>query len=312
MSAALRIGVTGAGGFVGSALLGRLAAAGHVLVPLVRRQSDDPYAVEVGDLADMDADAIVARTGPLDALVHLAALTASDRSDDDAAFRRANVDATRRVLALAQAAGARHIVFISTVKVHGNTSPPGHSFDETDMLAPADAYGRSKLAAEELVRAQAPSAGLAWTIIRPPLVYGPGAAANFARLARLAATGLPIPLGGIANRRSIVFIDNLCDFIATVLISSAARGETFLVADAEDLSTTELLRALAVAAGARAWLVPIPSRIVAALARATGRAGLADRLFGDLAVSCARARRLLGWTPPVSSAEGLRRTMAAR
>ena len=305
--------LTGATGFVGSQLMPVLRGAGWRVRAAVRSGRDAlPDGVEpvlVGDLSD--APDLRGALDGADAVIHLAGrahVMRETAADADAAFHRANVEASRRLARQAAASGVRRLVFVSSVKVNGERTGD-RPFAEADPPAPEDAYGRSKWAAEQALREIAAATGLEVVVIRPPLVYGPGVKGNFLRLLRLVATGVPLPLASVRNRRSLVSVWNLCDLIAATAAHPAAAGETFLVSDQRDLSTAELVRAIAAAMGRPARLVPFPPSALRIAGRALGQAAAVERLVGSLQVDSGKATRLLGWVPRVAVDEGLRRTV---
>jgi len=262
----------------------------------------------VGDLADLPNLSQPLRG--VDCVVHLAARAHVMRErarDPDSAYFRSNVLTTRHIAAQAALADVRRLVFVSSVKVLGEATD-GCPFRESDTPAPADAYGRSKLAAENALREVAATTGLETVVIRPPLVYGPGVKANFRNLMAAVARGLPLPLASIDNRRSIVSLWNLCDLIVRCIGQGAAAGETFLVADGRDLSTPELVRSLGCALGRRARLFPVAPILLRIGGRLLGRGDQMERLIRSLQVDASKAARLLGWEPPLSTQEGLART----
>lgn len=310
----MRVLVTGASGFVAGALLPRLAREAGVRLRVASRR---PLAsgrlalapgcepIVVGEL-DAFTDWRAALEG-VDAVVHLAARAHEVRegaAEALEAHRRVNIDGTARLVQAAAAAGVSRFVLLSTVKVHGDAG----AFRETDTPQPRGAYAASKLEAERAVRAAAALGAMQAVIVRPPLVHGPGARANLGALVRAVARGVPLPLGGVDNRRSLVGASNLADALAVALTHArAAEGDgTFLVSDGEDVSTPELVRRIAAALGRRARLVPVPSALLALAGRAVGRGAAVERLLGSLTVDITRARERLGWRPPVSLDEGLR------
>ncbi|MCC7274070.1 MAG: NAD-dependent epimerase/dehydratase family protein [Alphaproteobacteria bacterium] len=303
----MRVLVTGAAGFVGRALTARLAASGVAVVAAVRRAEGAPEgAVVVGDLA-APVDWSRALDG-VDAVVHLAARVHVMReraADPDAAFAAVNVAATRGLAEAARRAGVRRLVFVSSVKVLGERTLPGRPFRDGDPPAPEDAYARSKRDAEDVLVS---IAGLETAIVRPPLVYGPGAAGNLRALARLVRSGLPLPFAGLDNRRSLVGVGNLATAIETCLRHPAAAGGRFLVADWHP-STAELVRALAAAAGRPPRLWPLPSALFRVLAMLGGGAALA-RLTQSLEVD-ASGLAALGWRPATPPAAELAALMRA-
>jgi nucleoside-diphosphate-sugar epimerase len=230
-------------------------------------------------------------------------------ADSLAAFRVVNVEGTLRLARQAAAIGIKRFVFVSSVKVNGEETQPGRVFTESDASDPQDAYGISKYEAELGLRALAAQTGMEVVIIRPPLVYGFDAPGNFGALKRVVKRGWPLPLGAIHNQRSLVALDNLVDFIVICISHPMAANQTFLVSDGHDLSTTELVRGLARAAGVPARLLPVPVWALRAGATLLGKGNAMQRLCGNLQVDISKARRLLGWVPPVSVDDGLRQAV---
>jgi UDP-glucose 4-epimerase len=229
--------------------------------------------------------------------------------DPVAAFRAVNVAGTLNLARQAVASGVKRFVFISSVKVNGEATRLGAPFSVDDLPAPLDPYGVSKMEAERGLREISAQTGMELVIIRPPLVYGPGVKANFAALMRAVQKGWPLPLGSVHNQRSLVALDNLVDFIITCITHPQAANQTFLVSDGHDLSTTELVRGMTQAAGLPARLLPIPVWALHAGASLLGKGDAVQRLCGNLQVDISKARNLLGWVPPVSVEDGLRRAM---
>lgn len=308
-----RVLVTGATGFVGAALVPVLRRRGWRVRAAVRepgRTGADEETL-VGSLGE-PFDWSSALRG-VDCVAHLAArvhVMRDTAADPLAEFRRTNVAGTLALARAAAEAGVRRFVFVSSVKVNGEGTREGVSFGADDPPAPVDPYGVSKREAEDGLFEIGRNTGIEVVVIRPPLVYGPGVKANFEAMMRWLARGLPLPLGAIRNRRTLVGLDNLVDLIATCLEHPAAAGEIFLAGDDEDLSTTDLLRRLAAALGVRARLLPVPASMLETGAALLGKRAVAQRLCGSLQVDIGKARRLLGWMPPVAVDEGLRRTAA--
>lgn len=272
-------------------------------------------------LAEKEGDLAVGSIGPatdwsgalagIDCVVHTAArvhVMTDTVADPLASFREVNVAGTRRLAQQAAQAGVGRLVFLSSIKVNGEQSQPDRPFLPSDLPAPRDAYGLSKYEAEQALFAVAAQTGLEAVVIRPPLVHGPGVKANFLAMMQWLRKGYPLPLGAIENKRSLVALDNLVDLIVTCIDHPAAANQVFLAGDGEDLSTPELLRRLGTALASPARLLPVPVVWLKAGAKALGRDDLFQRLSGSLQVDISKARNLLGWNPPISVDEGLRRT----
>jgi len=306
--------VTGATGFVGRALCPVLAARGWRVRAALRRpprpgESDPaPEQVVVGDLGP-HTDWSRTLDGA-DAVIHLAGLAhiVSEASDAQIeAYRVINTEATAALARAAVERGVRRFVFASSARVLGDASP-GRPWTELDTPRPSDAYARSKWEAEQCLARICASRALEPVIVRPPLVYGPGAQANFLRLLQTVARGIPLPLGAVRNRRSLVYVANLADAIAICVDHPAAAGRTFLVSDSEDVSTPELARRIGAALGRRARLVPVPLWMLRWGAALVGRGADYRRLTSDFALDCSAIRAALGWVPRHPMQEGLRAT----
>jgi nucleoside-diphosphate-sugar epimerase len=308
----MRVLVTGATGFVGRTLCDHLAHHGHEVRRAVRaaRGTSAPDAVAtvvVGDVGP-STDWSAALAG-VDAVVHLAArvhMLEDTAADALAEYRRINVEGTRSLAAAARRAGVRRLLFLSSAKVHGERSV--RPFTEMDAPRPEDAYAVSKLEAEEALKQTLAGGQTQWTILRPPLVYGPAVGANFLRLVRAVARGVPLPLAAIDNRRSLVYVGNLVHAIRTCLEQEGAGGRTWLVSDAEDLSTPELVRRLARALGSPARLVPAPVWALRLAGALSGKTAAVNRLVDSLQVDPAAIRIALRWAPPCSVDQGLLET----
>lgn len=306
--------ITGATGFVGCALHIELVRRQDAVRTVVRRQSapsdelsEQIHLDNIGPSTDWSAALLgVSSVVHLAARVHVMQDTAVNPF---AAFCAVNVDGTLNLARQAAIAGVKRFVFISSVKVNGEGTLPGRSFTEKEVPDPQDAYGLSKHKAELGLRQLSHETGMEVVIIRPPLVYGPGVKANFAALMRAVQSGLPLPLGAVHNQRSFVALENLVDFIVTCNTHPKAANQTFMVSDGQDLSTTELVRGMAKAAGVPSRLLPVPVWALQAGAALLGKDDELQRLFGNLQVDISKARSLLGWAPPVSVEEGLLRAM---
>ncbi|MDZ7750176.1 MAG: SDR family oxidoreductase [Gammaproteobacteria bacterium] len=311
-----RILVTGATGLIGGALIARLLldGVGSVRATVRGLAGGLSAAVEVKPIGDLGPATDWSRAlGDVTAVVHTAArvhVMREQAADPLAVYRRDNVEGTLQLARQAAESGVRRFVFLSSIKVNGEETLPGRPCRAADAPRPEDAYGISKLEAEQGLMNLAQEAGMEVVILRPPLVYGPGVKGNFAALIKALARGLPLPLGAITdNRRSLVGLDNLVDLIRVCLEHPAAANQVFLAGDGEDLSTAELLRRLGQALGRPARLIPVPPALMKAGARALGREGVCRRLCGSLQVDIAPTCERLDWTPPLGVDEALARTV---
>ncbi|MHB8159805.1 MAG: UDP-glucose 4-epimerase family protein [Thermoleophilia bacterium] len=311
----MKILITGINGFIGTGLRSRLLHSGHTVIGATNKANSTRLALEgVETIAIGTVNAATDWRNALadcEAVVHLAArvhVMRDEATDPLAEFRAVNVEGTLNLARQAAEADIRRFVYLSSIKVNGEQTLPGRPFTEPNVPAPLDPYGISKHETEEGLRRLAQQTGMEVVIIRPPLVYGPGVKANFLNMMRWLHKGVPLPLGAINNRRSLVALDNLIDFIVTCLDHPAAANQTFLVSDGEDLSTTDLLRRVAAALNVPARLLPVPQKLLEACFSMLGKGDLAQRLCGSLQVDIAKAGKMLDWNPPVSVDEGLRRT----
>ncbi|MCG7871430.1 MAG: SDR family oxidoreductase [Candidatus Thiodiazotropha lotti] len=304
-----KILVTGANGFVGTHLCPYLLDQGYsVRAALRSRQAAWQVGEQtvVGDIS-ADSDWQQALQG-VDSVIHLAgrAHVMRESTDDPLSlFRQVNVAGSLRLAEQAMVAGVRRFVYLSSIKVNGESSS-AKPLAADDPAKPEDAYGQSKWEAEQALKDYLANGDMELVIVRPVLVYGAGVKGNLQSLVRWIRNGVPLPLAGVENRRSLVGIDNLLDFLQLCIEHPAAAGEAFLVADGEDLSTPRLIRMLAQAMGVKAKLFPLPNRVLRLLGRLSGRSAAIDRLCGDLQVDLDKNRRLLGWTPKQSVEAGLR------
>ena len=303
--------VTGATGFVGRHLCALLARRGYEVVGTARSlpagAGNPGYELyEVADIgADVDWDPVL---DGVDFVVHLAArVHVMDEQENDplAAFRRVNVEGTQRLLRSDGMRNVKRFVFLSTVKVHGE-STRASPFTVGDTPAPADPYAQSKLEAERSLEGIGSEIGLETVIIRPPLVYGPGVGGNYYRLMKMVSKGVPLPFRRIDNRRSLVGVDNLCDLILECLSNPSASGRRFLVSDNSDVSTAGLIRSIAGAMSRPARLVPVPLPLLRFAARLLGRSAEATRLTESLRVDIQDTMRTLNWEPPVTLTDGVK------
>lgn len=306
--------LTGSTGFVGSTLLVslkkhhefRAISAVRQLGSSVFRLNEE--AVVVGNI-DGSTDYTAAIVG-VSVVVHAAArahIMRDEVQDPLMEYRKVNVEGTLNLAKQAAAVGVKRFVFISSIKVNGESTTVGNPFRAGDVPAPKDAYGLSKLEAERGLLQLGEETGMEVVIIRPPMVYGPGVKGNFASMIKLVEKAIPLPLGAIHNKRSLVGIDNLVDLIIRCMDHPAAANQVFLAGDGDDLSTTELLRGVGKAMGRPARLIPIPAGMLQFGATLLCKKAVAQRLLGSLQVDIRKTCELLDWKPPYTVEEGLRR-----
>lgn len=304
----MKLLVTGANGFLGRALCAGLIKQGLTVAATVREKAniEGCIPVEIGNInnatdwkfALLDVGVVV----HLAARVHVMQDKAANPLDE---FRKVNVDGTLNLARQAAEAGVKRFIFVSSVKVNGEHTLFNQPFTESQSPSPQDAYGLSKLEAEQGLLLIAQKTGMEVVIIRPSLVYGAGVKANFLSMMRAVKRGIPLPLGAIHNQRSFVYVGNLVSLIMHCIDHPAAANQVFLVSDGHDLSTTELLQECAVALGVKPKLLPVPQKLIELGAAMIGKRDVAQRLCGNLQVDITKARKLLGWQPPYTVADGL-------
>lgn len=314
----LNLLITGATGFIGSALVDRLLKDGVNVSAGIRSGKD--YESLPPKIRRVQTDLplnTAGYTGPLkgvDVLIHLAG-RAHVRPDSFVnplqEFRKANVHHTEKLAIQAANSGVKRFIFISSVGVNGAESFR-HPFTSEDMPAPHSPYSVSKYEAEKVLKTVAAKTGMEVVIIRPPLVYGPNAPGNFGVLMKWLYLGIPLPFGSICNQRSFVALDNLIDLILICITHRNAVNQTFLVSDGEDVSTTELLCRMALAIKSPTLLIPVPSSLIKFTAVLLGRRYLAQGLLGSLQVDIEKTRSVLGWTPPLTLDQGLKKAAQGR
>lgn len=310
----MRILLTGASGLVGSAVQARLLANSLFKLRSAYRQlpAEVPAGVDACLVEGLGPDTDwQAALDAVEVVIHCAArVHVMDESEPDplAAFRRTNVQGTLRLARQAAEAGVGRFIFVSSIKVNGEGTLLGKPFMADDVAAPADPYGISKMEAEQGLRTLAAETGMEVVIIRPVLVYGPGVKANFRSMMSWLSKGVPLPLGAINNKRSLVALGNLVDLIVTCVDHPAAANQTFLVSDDDDLSTTELLRRMGRALGKPAGLLPVPVWVLEGAALLVGKRAFSQRLCGSLQVDIEKTKRLLNWSPPMSVDAALAKT----
>ncbi|WP_298448149.1 SDR family oxidoreductase [uncultured Marinobacter sp.] len=313
MTNRLRILVTGANGFVGGSLFHRFSKDPKLeCVGVVRSGSVHVDAIEnIVAIGDMDKPVNWSSVlSGQDVVVHTAArahIMKDESADPLSAYRAVNSTGTLNLARQAAAAGVKRFIFISSIKVNGEQTATDQPFYSRDTPAPQDFYGISKHEAEQALRELAAETGMEVVIIRPPLVYGPGVKGNFASMIKLVSKGLPLPLGAVHNKRSLVALDNLVDLIITCIDHPGAANQTFLVSDGEDLSTTQLLKGVAEAMGRPSRLIPVPAGLLQLGATLLGSKAVAQRLFGSLQVDISHTQKTLNWAPPLTVKQGLQR-----
>jgi nucleoside-diphosphate-sugar epimerase len=288
MTGPLRVAITGANGFIGRALADHLAAMGHATVCLARR--DGVIYTDIDDLAR--------RLDGAHAVVHLAARAHQQGRAGDFNI---NQEITHAVCQAARRVEVSHLVYLSSIGVNGNATC-GTPFRESDLPIPLEPYALSKMHCEQIVK----DSGLAYTLVRPSMVYGPGAPGNFSRLLGLVRSGWPLPLQGTANQRNFLALDNLLDVLVLCLSHPAAVGELFLAADVQTISTQQLVEAMARGLDRHVRLFTPPGFALRAAA-AMGAARTVNSLYGDLVVDTAKLQGVLGWRPRTSALTGIER-----
>ncbi|WP_422137485.1 UDP-glucose 4-epimerase family protein [Endozoicomonas sp. ALC020] len=310
--------ITGATGFIGKSLVNKL------------KTMTLPYRCCIRDrtaFSDLSPEKNIVIVGNIDGktdwrlplrnikiVIHLAArahITVVSSSDSRNEYKKINTDGTLNLARQAAKAGVQRFIFISTIKVNGETTSGLPAFNETSKLTPQDPYAISKCEAEIGLKRIINETGMDLVIIRSPLVYGPGVKANFFSLMKLADSSLPLPFGAINNSRSMLYVGNLADFIVRCIDHPAAANQTFLISDNNDLSLAMLVRLLRTSLGRSVHLLPIPSCMLRAVAILVGKRELTSKLIGDLQVDPAKAIHLLDWEPPYSVEQGIQATVAA-
>jgi len=310
--------ITGATGLVGHAVTQRLSDLKSVEVTVLVRSYARTLADKVEQIQFEGLGVNLSYTNVfkgIDVVIHAAARVhvMSDAAGGPLVeFRKINVDGTLNLAKQAAQAGVKRFVFISSIKVNGESTSDKKPFSPDDDYIPDDPYGLSKYEAEQALLKLVKGTGMEVVIIRPPLIYGPGVKANFATMMRWVNKGVPLPLGAVHNKRSLLALDNLVDFILLCSTHPKAANEVFLISDGEDVSTTELLSKVAYALEKQPWLIPIPVGFMTFIARILGKKDVANRLFGSLQVDSSKARNLLGWKPVITMDEQLKKIVEAK
>lgn len=305
--------ITGATGFVGSHLLQMALAQNRQVICPVRAQNSvaDAWVSHISGI-DSKTDWQAHLTN-VNTVIHCAArvhVMNDTAADPLLAFREVNLYGSLRLAEQAAAAGVSQFIYLSSIKVNGELTSDGTAFTEDDAPQASDPYGISKQEAETALLELGQRTGMAITIIRPPLVYGKGVAANFLSLLIWVKKQIPLPLASIHNQRSFVFVKNLCDFILHCVQNPQAFNQIFLISDGKDLSTTELLQEAAKALEVPSRLLPCPVSVIRFGARLLGKSNIADRLCQSLRVDSTKAREQMRWVPPYTVQQGLRESAA--
>jgi len=306
--------VTGASGFVGRVLCPELSDRKYDVIGAFRSTDkftgfkDTMECIAVGDIGP-DTDWTQALSG-VELVIHLAARAHVLREHTTyslSEFSKVNVAGTEKLARDIVSNGVKRLIYISSIGVNGNNTS-GSPFTEEMLPHPYDPYTKFKWEAEQLLHNIAQETGLNIVIVRPPLVYGPNAPGNFARLLTLVKSNIPLPFGSINNSRSFIYVRNLVDAIVTCTNYPKAAGETYLVSDGQDVSTPELIRMIAGAMGKKAKLFPCPLSLLKMIGKVAGKSDEIERLTGSLQIDTAKIRRELSWTPPFTMEQGLRKT----
>lgn len=308
----MKVIITGSTGFIGSAITKQFKNSDYQLFPVVRsiKNGFPQNAIEVGDI-NGSTDYRCA-LNEVHVVIHVAArahIMKDESTDPLTEYRKVNVEGSENFARQAAAAGVKRFVYISSVKVSGESTTLKSPYTELMEPAPEDAYGQSKYEAEEVLQKISVETGMEVVIIRPPLVYGAGVKANFLSLLKLSSLSLPLPFGAVNNKRSIVYVGNLVDFIIRCIDHPNAANQTFLISDGEDLSLKSLIAYIRKAMGKSALLIPVPASLFKFAGKLTGKSGVVDRLVGDLQVDSSKARELLEWTPPYTVEQGISETV---
>ena len=307
-----RVLVTGANGFVGEALCGELQARGFAIRAAVRSGSLQVENAEMAAVGAIDGETDWNEAlSDVEVVIHLAArvhVMHDDAVDPLEAFRKVNVAGTEHLARSAAVNGIKRLVYVSSIKVNGETTYDGEKFTETQAPSLQDPYGMSKHEAEQVLRSVAEETGMEVVIVRPPLVYGAGVKGNFVQMLKVLANGIPLPLASAHNLRSLIYVGNLVDALILCARHPAASGQVYLVSDGEDVSTPDLLRRLGAEMKQPARLFSCPLPMLKLVGTLIGKSAQVERLLGSLQVDSGKIRRELNWIPPYTMQQGLQKT----
>lgn len=308
-----KILVTGATGFVGKKLVPALIHSGHEVRCAVSKKEDwfDTEQIVMGRL-ESETDWSKALLG-IDVVIHLAARVHIMKEQSNSAldeYYKINTFATKNLAEQAAKHQVKRFIFLSSIKVNGEFTLDGVPFSEDSKAEPDEPYGQSKLSAEHHLHKIAQNTSMQVVIVRPPLVYGPGVKANFLKMLQLVKKGIPLPFARVHNKRHFIYIDNLVSVLCVLVIHPSAANQTYLVADDESFSLPDLMRLIATEMGVKIRLIPFPVSLMIYIFRFLGRQNLNTRLFSSLEINSNKIKSQLDWNPPVSSVEGLKKTVA--
>ncbi|MFM2641243.1 SDR family oxidoreductase [Vibrio chagasii] len=309
----MKLLVTGSTGFVGARVVELAEARDWEVVSVVRQSSRTQPNYFLVSSIGAETDWFDAFEG-VDCVVHCAArVHQMNESEQDAlaSYRDINTLGTLNLAKQAAEAGVKRFVFVSSIKVNGEFTEPDSPFLPNLDNIPKDPYGLSKYQAEVELTKLSKETGLEVVIVRPPLVYGPGVKANFMSMMRMVEKGIPLPFGAINNKRSLVYIDNLSSLILTCCEHPSAPGHTFLASDNQDVSTRQLIRAIALSMCKSPRLLPIPMPWIKLGASVLRKQHVAQRVCGNLQLETRHTKEILGWTPPVTFKDGISKTVEA-
>lgn len=308
----MKLLVTGANGFVGNHLCRALSKRDVSVLAISRSIPNHEYNNITYSNKSLTESADWAESlKGIDVVIHLAGrahVMQEESQDSYSAYAKINIDVTKNLAKQAAMQGVKRFIFLSSIKVNGESTQI-NPFTENDLPAPEDDYGKTKYEAEIALKEIARSTGIEIVIVRPPLVYGPGVKANFQKLITLCKLSVPLPLGAVKNKRSLIYVGNLVSFIQTCITSTNAANQTFLISDGQDISTTVLIKFIKQALKKKDLLIPIPQSLLTIILLLIGKQSFSDRLFGNLQANISKADKLLNWKPKYSVQEGIMKTI---